>query len=174
MTTLVGSTYASEVLSGTHDTLVLFHSPWCVDCDTAGAVHAALAQRYAADANVSFARLDVSKNDVVAPRIGALPSLYFFRRTARWLDDAVGYEGLRTSGGGAAAAIAAFVERERTLPEGHARCTGEIGLAAELERVRRRLEAAERRAEEAEHLSARLERRLEAECRACLVWGPSD
>ena len=174
VTALVGSEYARAVLSDTRDTIVLFHSPWCVDCATAGAVHEALARRYAADPNVCFARLDVSSNDVVAPRIGALPSLYLFRRTARRLEEAVSYEGLHTPGGGEADAIAAFIERERTLPEGHPRCAGEVALAAELERVRGQLERAQQRAEEAERWSDQLERRLEANCRACLVWGPSE
>ena len=105
--------------------LVAFHAPaWCIVCRTVvETAFPALATQFSDDAGVSLAELDVSVNEVPpgVPALQQLPTVLLFRANASSLGEAVRYNGDwpqadMAAGGGAAAALAEFVSKERSTP----------------------------------------------------------
>ena len=85
-TELVGSTYQSTVLRSEprRDCLILFHAPWCTDCD---GLMEAFDQLAEAQEDVLVATLDVGSNEVPAPKLlHGVPEVVLVRADAKSLE----------------------------------------------------------------------------------------
>ena len=108
-TELVGSTYLSTVLRSEprRDCLILFHAPWCTDCD---GLMEAFDQLAEAQEDVLVATLDVGSNEVPAPKLlHGVPEVVLVRADAKSLEEAIRYDGSDMS----APAIRAWLDAAR-------------------------------------------------------------
>ena len=89
------------------DCLILFHAPWCTDCD---GLMEAFDQLAEAQEDVLVATLDVGSNEVPAPKLlHGVPEVVLVRADAKSLEEAIRYDGSDMS----APAIGAWLDAAR-------------------------------------------------------------